>query len=160
MMQLLHEDNINKWQSHCGLSDVIPNFLTTEYASAFATLDLNTMEIGAIEEFLMKLSSYNIFLKAEKGRVTARYKYINERLKRLLYIETQRLATVNKYMTKEEKEASAITQNSDICALKEEVMELEYKLDLIKDIPYAIDGKIDTIKTIYNRRIKEGKVEV
>lgn len=104
------------------------------------------------EHLLDKTISYNIYLKSRKGSLEAQLIIKEAEFKRLLYLETQNLPRINEqgsYLTKEEKESLVISGRLN--GLYKEVQQLKAEFLRIKDVPYAIDRKIELWKLKYRR---------
>lgn len=118
----------------------------------------NDLELDEIEELLTLLTSYNIFLKSQKGSYSAQLTIKQGELKRRLYLETQNMPKQSDngtYLTKEEKESMVLS--SKLNQLHHDVLRLRALFDRIKDIPYAIDKKIDLLKMKYRRLLDADK---
>ena len=115
---------------------------------------LEEIDIAAFEELLERISSYNIFLKSQKGSLEAQIVVLDSELRRNLYLETQNVDPRNgsSWLTKEEKESLILTGNEVVKDLYRKSLVLKAKIAKIKDIPFAIDKKLELLKLKYRRR--------
>lgn len=112
----------------------------------------NELDIITIEDLLNRLTAYNIYLKSQRGSYEAQLIIKEGELKRLLYLETQSLpkeSPQGSFFSKEEKESLILS--SKLQNLHEEVLKLKAIVARIRDIPFAIDKKIDLLKMRYRR---------
>ena len=115
---------------------------------------LEEIDIAAFEELLERISSYNIFLKSQKGSLEAQLVVLDSELRRTLYLETQNVDPRNglTWLTKEEKESLILSGNEVVKDLYRKSLVLKAKIAKIKDIPFAIDKKLELLKLKYRRR--------
>ena len=114
---------------------------------------LETLEIEVLEELLQRIASYNIFLKSQRGAIEAQIAIVEPELRRLLYLHTQTITT--KFISRDEKEALIISQNPQIATLSDRLNKLKAQAVRIRDLPLAIDKKLDLIRFKYQRKLGE-----
>lgn len=118
---------------------------------------LEELSLTAFEELLERISSYNIFLKSQKGSLEAQAVVIEAEVRRILHLETQKLEQRRGevWLTKEEKEALVLEGNREVRNLHERALVLKGQILKIKDLPFAIDKKLDILKMRYRRKVNE-----
>lgn len=116
--------------------------------------DLEDIPLPEFEDLLDKILSYNIYLKSQKGSIEAQLVVLESEYSRLMGLETQTVERPRDggFLSKEEKEASALLQKTILVELRDKIVVAKAKLFKIKDLPFAIDKKIDILKLKYRRR--------
>jgi len=120
-------------------------------------IDFDDIELEAFEDHLMKLSSYNVFLKSQRGSFEAKLRILEAEYSRLMGLETHsgpQSSNGGGWLTGVEKESYALSNRADLRSYKEEIVALQAKLAKMKDIPYAVDKHIDLLTIKLRRRIK------
>lgn len=123
-----------------------------------AEVDLDTIPLEEYEQYLQEIAAYNIFLKSQKGSYDAKLRILRAEYDRELGLQTRAGPQSHNnggWLTREEKEAAALATDSNLMNLREKVLVLEASLAKIKDLPYAIDKKLDLLTLKLRRRIKE-----
>jgi hypothetical protein len=121
-------------------------------------IDLDTIELSIFEAYLEDISSYNLYLKSQKGSYEAKLRILKSEYDRLLGLQTRagpQSSDGGGWLTKEEKEAAALAMQPDLAALRDKILILEGVWIKIKDLPWAIDKKLDLLKLKLQRRVKE-----
>ena len=109
-----------------------------------------SMSLDELESFMMKVASYNTFLKSQKGRIEAISNVLSKELERKVALKTQ---SIDKIMTKEEKKSLIMAQNKDLSDLYQKLLKYEAEYSRIKDVPFAIDKQLDIMRLRYQRRM-------
>ncbi len=147
--------DIITWQTELGINKTPEYQIDPDELAAIIESGVDGISIQELEKLILKISSYNLFLKREKGLLTSRLIYLQDQLDRTLYLETQKLGEDYKYRKFEEKVALIKETNSTIQTLADRVVLAEIKVNQIKDIPGAIDAKLEILKIIYERKLNE-----
>lgn len=118
------------------------------------SVEFEEMTLVAFEEWMEQVLSYNLYLKAQKGSMEAQLVVLESEYSRLMGLETQTVERPRDggFLSKEEKEASALLQSQQLVDLRDKIVVAKAKLSKIKDIPFGIDKKIDMLKMKYRRR--------
>jgi hypothetical protein len=87
-----------------------------------------------------------------KGSVIAKLTQCESKIKRRMFIILPKVGDIQ-YKTREEKESMAADIDSELSELFEESLVLKMKLAKIKDVPYAIDSIIETVRMVYQKRL-------
>lgn len=120
-------------------------------------VDLDSIPLEEYEQYLQEIAAYNIFLKSQKGSYDAKLRILKAEYDRELGLQTRagpQSSNGGGWLTKEEKEAAALSQNPNLMQLRDKVLVLEATLAKIKDLPYAIDKKLDLLTMKLRRRIR------
>lgn len=120
---------------------------------------LDKLANSEIDDLLLKITSYNLYLKSEKGSILAYISIMEDKRNRMLYSETQKVDTGNKYLSKEEREAIVLSLHPEVAKLNNKLVLLRAKYSKIKDIVHGIDTIIQVIRMYYNRRINDKSEE-
>lgn len=121
-------------------------------------IDLDSIELPLFEAYMQDIASYNLFLKSQKGSFEAKLKVLQSDYDRQLGLQTRagpQSSNGGGWLTKEEKEAAALASNPDLAELRDKILVLEAAVLKIKDLPWAIDKKMDLLTIKLRRRIKE-----
>lgn len=137
-------DNVVKEKDAIVLSEIITS----------NSVEFEEISLVAFEEWMERVLSYNLYLKAQKGSIEAQLVVLESEYSRLMGLETQTVERPKdgSFLSKEEKEASALLQSDKLVDLRDKIVMAKAKLSKIKDIPFAIDKKIDMLKMKYRRR--------
>jgi hypothetical protein len=112
-----------------------------------------TVPIEQLEESLMALSHYALFLSNEFNIARSRHKYFsmlfNDRLAKVF------VANTIEGRSKEERAMTACQIDSELDKLRERVEEYKMKADRIEGLPISINVHVSIIRDIYKRRIGE-----
>lgn len=145
------------WSIKLGLHSVKDPVFTCEEITDLYVDSLNSITLDQLEDLMLRISSYNIYLKSRKGSLEAQIAIIKHELNKKLFLMTNNLGSDYKFKTIDEKDAIVQSMYPDIAEQKRQLSLLQAKLLRIKDIPYAIDKKLELIKLTYQRRRDESK---
>jgi hypothetical protein len=143
---------ISDWSSKTGLYPISDPVLTCDYITSITSGDINAMSLDEIEELMLKVSSYNVYLKSQKASTEAQIYIIENELNRILYFEISNLGPEFKFKSLNEKDSIVQITHPEISDLKRKLSLLKAKLFRIKDVPFAIDKKLELIKLKYQRK--------
>jgi hypothetical protein len=121
-------------------------------------IDLDTIELPIFEAYLQDIASYNLYLKSQKGSYEAKLRILRSEYDRELGLQTRagpQSSDGGGWLTKEEKEAAALAMQPDLAELRDKILVLDGVLTKIKDLPWAIDKKLDLLRLKLQRRVKE-----
>ncbi len=150
-------NDIKSWVHNVGLSVNNKHQLTSDYISSLMCEDFNKLDMEDFEELMLKISSYNIYLKSVKGSLEAQIQIISDQLKRKLWLAANNLGVDYKFKSTDEKRAVVLASNKEISNLQYNLSTVKAKFLKIKDIPFAIDKKLVVIKLKYHRRLNASK---
>ena len=146
-------DNVRKaaeWAKKNGLEPPKETELNLEYIANAANSNLVNVPLEKLDEIILKINAYNLYLNATKGKLLARIGYVEDKVKRKLGVESSKL--INKYKSKDEREAIALKMNEDLNSMNEKLLTLRSMYAHIKDIPYSIDAIIRSMTILYHRK--------
>jgi len=119
--------------------------------------DINFDEIplDEFENILLKISSYVTFLESQKGSLEAQLYIYEEEYHRMMGLATSAGPTKknDSLLSKDEKQAFALGHREDLMEMRKKIISLKAKVTKIKNIPFAINKKIDLLTLKYKRRI-------
>ena len=102
-----------------------------------------------------KIASYNLYLKSQKGSLEAQIAITKSELDKALHSAINELGADYRYKTADEKIALVRTIHPKIDEAYRKLCLLQAKFARLRDIPYAIDKKLELLRLKYNRRINE-----
>jgi hypothetical protein len=112
-----------------------------------------TIDLAELEEAILVLSRYSMFLTNEYNKARSRYKYFN-----MLY--NDRLAKVFvahkiEGRSKEERALVACQKDQELNGLREKVEEYQMKAERIEGLPVSINMHASILRDILKRRVGE-----
>lgn len=143
------------------LGEIKIDILGVEAASSLSKIllagssnEFEELGLAEFEDWMEKALSYNIYLKSQKGSIEAKIIILEGEYSRLLGLETQTIERPRDggFLSKEEKEASALLRSDTLVDLRDKLLVAKAKLAKIKDLPFAIDKKINMMQFKYKRR--------
>lgn len=146
-------NNIREYTEKIGIHPMSDPGINCELISCFDSEEEGLPDLDAIELFLAKMASYNMYLKSLKGSLEAQVLLHEAEFNRVLALQTQNIT--KQFMTAEEKKALALSQNSELLTLNTTLLTTRAKFIKLKDIPFAIDKKIELLKLKYKRMLDE-----
>ncbi len=114
---------------------------------------LDTLDLKTLERYLGVLSQHLIFLNKHINQVTVAKVCAEDEFKRYLNIAILEIDN-KKFSTVEERKAEAL-KNESLLELKKHADTLNSRIIANKNIPESIENLIQTIKKVYDARIKE-----
>jgi hypothetical protein len=153
-------NEINDFMDKIGAGNIQDPGLTIEKIAQWTGQELEEMGLAELENLMITIASYNVYLKSQRSMLESKLSVLKARLSYLLGLQTQIIQ--QKFMSKEEKEAFALSQNAGLMSLRKECLDIEAKLLRLKDLPFSIDKELDMIKLKYTRRrdeVNESKFE-
>lgn len=148
------QDLINEmitWTKNNGLGPLNNPCITLENIIELDGKRLRAMSFDEIEDILLKLSSYNLYLRNLKATISAQITKLETSLNRKLHKESKLL--MGKYMSRDERETTVLEMYPRLKEDEQQLVLLKMKYSKLKEIPYNIDGYIDIIKIIYRRKL-------
>jgi len=151
---------VGDWSNKLGLHPINMPILTCEEIANINNKSLELMSFADFEDFLNRLASYNIYIKAQKGSIEAQIEIIQFELDKVLFLETNNLGNDYRYKSIDEKIAVVRTIKPDIDNQGRRLTILKAQLFKIKDMPFAIDKKIEMLRIKYTRRMASEKSRI
>jgi hypothetical protein len=146
-------EEIHDWTKENGLYPLKSPELDCNYITSITATELEKMPLEELEELMLKMASYNLFLKSLKGSIEAEIIITEADLRKDLYLQTNNLSTEpGQFKTNNEKEAIVFTMDSDLNELHRHLIVLKGQLSRMKDLPFAVDTKLNIVKLKYQRR--------
>ncbi len=120
-------------------------------------IDLDEIPLEELEQYLQEIAAYNIFLKSQKGSFDAKLRILKSEYDHNLAVQTRagpQSSNGGGWLTKDEKESAALEMCDGLFEMRDKILILDGALAKIKDLPYAIDKKLDLLTIKLRRRIK------
>lgn len=146
-------NELGEWAGKLGLHPVSQPSLNCDTIASIDYKSLQTMELTDFEELINRISSYNIYVKSQKASIEAQIEIIGSELSKTLYLETNNLPDSYRYKSPDERVAVVRTTNREIDETSRKLSILKGQFARIKDMPFAIDKKIEILRSILSRRI-------
>jgi hypothetical protein len=121
------------------------------------TANYNKMDLSALEDFMLRITSFLVFLNTQKDSLGAQIKILSHELNQKVYLGTQRLGEQGKYKCIDEKIALVLEAFPDVMTKSQQLSLLEAKFQRVANIPFSISKHLEIIKAKYYRRLNEEK---
>jgi len=144
---------ITNWVKSTGIHPVNKNTISCDEIAQIDVESFISMPIEKIEQLMNKIVSYNIYVRSQKASLECQIEILTPEVNKQLYSAVSNLSEDCRFKKIEEKIAIVRNENKDIDDRYKDLIILKAKLARIKDIPYAIDRKIDILKMAYQRAI-------
>lgn len=145
------KESINRWREDTGLSFIKnepEDILKT--AIQLSATHLRDINLSDLDEYLLVLSNYYLFLQAQTGIISARVEYLEEEFNNeLLLVASKFGATLAG-----ERRALALSKQPELKEMQKALREEKAKLEMIKPAADAIRQKMYMLSKIYERRVK------
>jgi hypothetical protein len=105
---------------------------------------------------MVTLANYNLFLNSQVGVLQARIDFLDETIESTMSASAAKI----KGGHFQERKALANIGNEKIQAMQKSLLENRAKISIIKPITYSVKNKMDIIRRIYERRVREAVAEV
>lgn len=145
-------EDIRKWKKDLGLGFIhMPEKDPLEVALKIGGREFANLTFEEMEDILILLTNYNIYLKRELGDISAAIVFREEQL------DLQVAPKASRYGASHAKERRAIViaNNESISKLNKSFIETRVKFEILQPIPDTIKNKIYTLTKIYDRKIRE-----
>lgn len=120
-------------------------------AIELSTIQLDNMPLVDLDEFLLVLSNYYVFLGSEIGRLSARAKFLNDELQFKVSKKTSAIGGG----TADERKALIVSLDESLSELNRKLTITRAKTQQLSPVYDAIKVKIDSLRRIYFRRTTE-----
>ncbi|MCK5610076.1 hypothetical protein KAR91_49845 [Candidatus Pacearchaeota archaeon] len=147
-MSELNKDMKN-WTQETGTDKFAKPSLTVEGICKFMEAGLIDKEAAEIEDFLLRLGAYNLWLRNVCGSILATIRSTERNLNARLARGYKSIGKV--YATPDVKEAMICDKDDIAYDLKERLTKLRMKYDKVSRIPQSIDSSIRTIENAVRR---------
>lgn len=146
------KEKISSWRGRVGLDFIkCPAKDPLKFALELGSSTIKNLPLEDIDEILLALSNYHIYLHSELGTITARVIYLENDLNMLVAPATSRLKGGHAL----ERRAIAISANDKMIGLNKQLLAEKAKLEMLKPVCETIKTKIYSLNKIYERRLKE-----
>lgn len=156
-LQAISEE-IKTWSEGVGLSPVnqhqVPN---VDFSVSFGLDGLSDISFEELDSAINRLSSYVIYLSSQKGSLIAYLGLLEAKFNQQLHTITEQNYDSRSFKKFEERKALALRTHSDLRKLEAKIIKTRAKLEKIKEMPHAIELKINMLKNMYQRRVYEEK---
>lgn len=115
---------------------------------------LRELTVDEILDIMLKMGSYNTYLKSVKGSLSAQLTVTENGYKRSLYSATTRLGEHGNYKSKEERECMALDADPRLQNTLKKLIKIRAKHLKIKEITQAIDSLMIIMKLYVNKRMR------
>lgn len=147
-------EGVYKWAEQKGVQSLqLSGAPDLRFIANLDSDQLEGMTFQELDETLLKISSYKIYLVAQIGEMQSRLSVLRSDFNQRLNSRTEKL--IGKFRTYPERRALVLRTNGRLKDRSEKLAELEAKLEMVKDLPRAIEDKISLMKRLYNRRLDE-----
>ncbi len=143
-------DEILQWTKDTGTTKFNKPSLTVEKICSFMENGMADKELSEIEDFLLQLGSYNLWLRNTCGSILATIRRTEQDLNIQIAKGYKSMSKV--FASQDVKEAMICEKNSNARKLKEQLVKLRMKYDKISKIPQSIDSSIRTIENAVRRK--------
>lgn len=137
------------WTQETGTGKFDKPSLTVEGICEFMEAGLIDKDTAEIEDFLLKLGAYNLWLRNICGSVLATIRSTERDLNARLAYGYKSMNKV--YASQDVKEAMICDEDNIAYEFKEQLTKLRMKYDKISKIPQSIDSSIRTIENAVRR---------
>ena len=120
-------------------------------AIELSSIQLDNVPLSDLDEFLLVLSNYYLFLGSQMGVLSARARFLSDDV-------SDKVASRGAKMdggTAHERRALIISTNEEIGKLNNRLLETRAKLSMLEPVYDAVKLKVDSLKRIYFRRTSE-----
>lgn len=114
---------------------------------------LDTLNVSTLEKYLGTFSQHLIYINKYLNQLTVAKICAEEIFKKHLNVHVLSIST-KEFGTLEERKSVAM-KNDDLIAIKRQVDTLNSRIAANKNIPESLENLIQTIKKVYDARIKE-----
>lgn len=121
--------------------------------------DLKDMEFSEIDEVLLKISSYSLYLSAQASALSSRIMVLESDFNQKVNTATEKMLHQKSYKTFSERYALAIRTSAELQKLQTKLVGLKAKLRLIEKLPQAIDNKLWSLRAMYKRKVNEARTQ-
>lgn len=143
---------INDWRKSIGISLVQrPAEDTLEKCIQVDGGTLNSMPMRELDESIVALSNYYLFLKATIGDLASRVQYINDLLDRKCSEAAAKMSGGHFL----ERKALALSKDTSLDKMNDKLNEYRAKIQILEPVTDGIKMKLDVVRRIYDRRARE-----
>lgn len=143
---------INDWRKSIGLNlvqrpgeDILVKCIQTDGGS------LHDMSMRELDESIVALSNYYLFLKSTIGDLASKIQYINDLIDRKCS-EAAAKMTGGHFL---ERKALALSKDESLDKMNDKLNEFRAKIQLLEPVTDGIRTKLDIVRRIYDRRARE-----
>lgn len=120
-------------------------------AIELSTIQMDNMHLSDLDEFLLVLSNYYLYLSSQYGMLMARLKVQGDILNSKVIAHSSKISTG----TATERRALVIATNSEVAKINNSLLEIRAQVSMLEPVLEAIKIKIDSLKRIYFRRTSD-----
>lgn len=143
-------DEMKEWTEETGTSRFDKPSLTVKEICEFMEYGLADKDMGEIEDFLLRLESYNLWLRNTCGSVLATIRSVEKEYNEIIARGFKSLG--KQFASNDIKEAMICNKNPKAEKIKNRLTRLRMKYDKISRIPQSIDASIRSIENAVRRR--------
>ena len=146
------KEEISNWRTKMGLDFITrPQEDKLKAAVELSTIQLDNMPLVDLDEFLLVLSNYYVYLGSEIGRLSARARFLSDELQYKVSNKTQSIGGG----TAEERRSLIISLDEKLGDLSKTLTMTRAQIEQLNPVYDAIKMKLDSLKRIYFRRTSE-----
>ena len=146
------KEKISSWRKIVGLDFIkCPDKDPLKFALELSSSTIKNLPLEDIDEILLALSNYHIYLHSELCTIAARLLYLEDELNMLVAPVTSKLKGGHAM----ERRAIAICNSDKMLALNKQLLVEKAKFEMLKPVCETIRTKIFSLNKIYERRMKE-----
>lgn len=148
------KEEISNWRKDVGLDFIKrPYKDKLESAITCSSNELDKMEMSELDELMIVLSNYHLFISSEIGRLSASIRFLDDKLNMSVAKKTAKMDKG----TATERYALVIATSEDLSKENEKLTMARCKREQLYPIHDAIKIKLDIMKRIFFRRTMREK---
>lgn len=146
------KERMEKWRSNVGVNFIErPSEDILEKALVCDGKYVQTLEPDVLDEMLLVLSNYYLFLKNSLGEVHGKIGVLSNIFDRELSIETAKKEGGHY----EERKALAMVEKKRLQELSDKLVEFKFQSDILLHTCDGVKSKIEVFKRVYDRRVRK-----
>lgn len=146
------KEEIAAWRKEMCLDMIVkPSDDPLKSAVQFEPIDFDAIHPKEMDRHLMVLTNYYSYLQSQLGTISARMSYIEEQLNLKVNIKAQRFGASHAA----ERRALAINKDVELKKLDDELSKERVKFNMLNPVIVGVKNKIDSMKKIYDRKIRD-----
>jgi hypothetical protein len=150
------KEEISAWRKGMGF-DYIKRPAEDKLAAVFEVSSqmLDNIPLAELDDMLLILSNYYVFLGSEMGRISASIVFLTDSLKHSVAKKSSRMEGG----TAMERHALIVAKDEELSVLNRKLIAANSKREMLQPIYDSIKIKIDSLKRVYFRRTSEAKAQ-
>ena len=122
-----------------------------EYALKSTGSELNSIDMSELDDVMIALTNYNIFINAQLGRLNAQAEFLENNLNKQMAEKVSRMGNGGFA----ERKILAISTVDKFNESDNNIKMVRSKINMLQPISNSLRIKIDCVKRIYDRRARQ-----